>query len=233
MLRTSPPTLVVAPDSSTTDVTELRRAALLHDVGRVGVSAGIWGKSTPLTEREWEQVRLHPYYTERVLARTPTLQRLAALASTHHERLDGTGYHRGVNAAVLSPAARILAAADAYQAMSEPRPHRASLSPETAADELRGGVRSGKLDGDAVHAVLAVAGHRVPLVRRERPAGLSAREVEVLRLLARGLSNRGIADQLYVAPDTVKHHVQHIYDKTGRATRAGATLFAMEHALLG
>jgi HD-GYP domain-containing protein (c-di-GMP phosphodiesterase class II) len=215
------------------DVTELRRAALLHDVGRVGVSAGIWGKSTPLTEREWEQVRLHPYYTERVLARTPALQRLAVLASTHHERLDGTGYHRGVNAAALFPAARILAAADEYQAMSEPRPHRPSLSPKAAADELGRDVRSGKLDGDAVHAVLAEAGHRVPLVRRERPAGLSAREVEVLRLLARGLPNRGIADQLHVAPDTVKHHVQHIYDKTGRATRAGATLFAMEHALLG
>jgi HD-GYP domain-containing protein (c-di-GMP phosphodiesterase class II) len=215
------------------DVTELRRAALLHDVGRVGVSAGIWGKSTPLTEREWEQVRLHSYYTERVLARTPALQRLAVLASTHHERLDGTGYHRGVNAAALFPAARILAAADEYQAMSEPRPHRPSLSPKAAADELGRDVRSGKLDGDAVHAVLAEAGHRVPLVRRERPAGLSAREVEVLRLLARGLPNRGIADQLHVAPDTVKHHVQHIYDKTGRATRAGATLFAMEHALLG
>ena len=115
----------------------------------------------------------------------------------------------------LSPSARILAAADAYQAMTEARPHRPALSPEQAAEELRREVRAGRLDGDAVHAVLAEAGHRVPRVRRERPAGLSDREVEVLRLLARGLSNRDMADQLYLSPDTVKHHVQHIYDKTG------------------
>jgi len=214
------------------DVSELRRAALLHDVGRVGVSAGVWGKPGPLTEREWEQVRLHSYYTDRVLARPDALRRLGVLASAHHERLDGTGYHRAINAAALSPAARILAAADAYQAMTEPRPHRLALTSEAAAGELGRDVRAGKLDGDAVHAVLAAAGHRVPPVRRNRPAGLSAREVEVLRLIARGLSNREIAEQLHVAADTVKHHVQHIYDKTGRSTRAGATLFAMEHALL-
>ena len=132
----------------------------------------------------------------------------------------------------LSPAARILAAADAYHAMTEPRPHRPALSAEEAAEELRREVRAGRLDGDAVHAVLAEAGHRVPRTRRERPAGLSQREVEVLRLLARGLSNRDMAEQLSLSPDTVKHHIQHIYDKTGVSTRAGATLFAMEHSLL-
>jgi DNA-binding NarL/FixJ family response regulator len=88
------------------------------------------------------------------------------------------------------------------------------------------------LDGDAVHAVLAEAGHHVPAVRRERPARLSEREVEVRRLMARRLSNRVMADQLYLSPDTIKHHIQHIYDKLGIATRAGATLFAMENALL-
>jgi DNA-binding NarL/FixJ family response regulator len=97
---------------------------------------------------------------------------------------------------------------------------------------MRREVRAGRLDGDAVRAVLAEAGHRVPRGRRERPAGLSEREVEVLRLLARGLSNRVMAEQLFVSPDTVKHHIQHIYNKTGVSTRAGATLFAMEHGLL-
>jgi HD-GYP domain-containing protein (c-di-GMP phosphodiesterase class II) len=214
------------------DVTALRRAALLHDIGRVGVSAGVWVKEGPLTDREREQVRLHPYYTDRVLARPEPLRRVGAVASQHHERLDGSGYHRAVSAQTLSPAARILAAADAYQAMTEPRPHRPARSPDEAAEQLRSEVRAGRLDGDAVHGVLAEAGHHLQRTRKERPAGLSEREVEVLRLIARGLSNREMADQLYLAPDTVKHHIQHIYDKVGVATRAGATLFAMEHTLL-
>jgi DNA-binding NarL/FixJ family response regulator len=146
--------------------------------------------------------------------------------------MDGSGYHRASAGQALSPAARILAAADAYQAMTEARPHRLALSPEKAAEELRREVRSGRLDGDAVAAVLAEAGHHVPRARRDRPAGLSEREVEVLRLLTRGLSNRVMAEQLYLSPDTVKHHIQHIYDKIGVSTRAGATLFAMENALL-
>ncbi|MBV8529080.1 MAG: HD domain-containing protein, partial [Candidatus Dormibacteraeota bacterium] len=215
------------------DVNALRRAALLHDIGRVSVSAGVWGKPGALSEREWEQVRMHSYYTDRVLSRAGPLRSIGAIASLHHERGDGSGYHRGVGAAGLPQAARILAAADAYQAMTETRPYRRGLASDAAADELRSEVRAGRLDGDAVHAVLSEAGHRVPPVRRERPAGLSAREVEVLRLLSRGHANREIGELLRVAPDTVKHHVQHIYDKTGCSTRAGATLFAVEHALLG
>jgi HD-GYP domain-containing protein (c-di-GMP phosphodiesterase class II) len=214
------------------DVTALRRAGMLHDIGRVGVSAGIWGKQGPLSEREWEQVRLHAYYADRVLARPEPLRRIGALASQHHERLDGSGYHRGLAGQALSSAVRILAAADAYHAMTEARPHRPALSPDQAAEELRREVRSGRLDSDAVRAVLAEAGHRVPRTRRERPGGLSAREVEVLRLLARGLSNREMAEELYLSPETIKHHIQHIYDKTGVSTRAGATLFAMENNLL-
>jgi HD-GYP domain-containing protein (c-di-GMP phosphodiesterase class II) len=214
------------------DVTALRRAGLLHDIGRVGVSAGIWGKAGALSEREWEQVRLHAYYTDRVLARPAALGRIGLLASQHHERLDGSGYHRASLGQALSLTARILAAADAYQAMTEARPHRPAHSSAEAAEKLRHEVRAGRLDGDAVHAVLAETGHRVPRTRRERPAGLSRREVEVLRLLARGLSNKEMAEQLFLSPDTVKRHIQHIYDKTGLSTRAGATVFAMEHSLL-
>jgi HD-GYP domain-containing protein (c-di-GMP phosphodiesterase class II) len=213
-------------------VTSLRRAGLLHDIGRVGVSAGLWVKEGALSQREWEQIRLHVYYTDRVLARPEPLRRLAAIASQHHERMDGSGYHRALAGQALMPAVRILAAADAYHAMTEPRPHRPALPAEEAESELRREVRGGRLDGDAVHAVLAEAGHRVPRARRERPAGLSQREVEVLRLLARGLSNRDIAERLFVAPDTVKHHIRHIYDKTAISTRAGATMFAMENSLL-
>jgi len=214
------------------DIAAIRRAALLHDIGRVGVSAGIWGKPGALSEREWERVRMHPYYTERILARPSALARLGALASHHHERLDGSGYHRGAPAAVLSPAARILAAADAYHAMTELRPHRSEHTPEQAADILKWDVQRGRLDAEAVSNVLAAAGQRVPAKRKELVAGLSEREVEVLRLVARGLSIKHMAQQLTVAPKTVDNHIQHIYAKIGVTTRAGATLFATEHNLL-
>jgi HD-GYP domain-containing protein (c-di-GMP phosphodiesterase class II) len=214
------------------EVVALYRAGMLHDLGRVGVSAGIWDKPGPLTDDEWERVRLHPYLTERVLSRSAAFAPLAMLAALHHERLDGSGYHRGLSASMLPPAARILAAADTYHAMTEPRPHRPALAPDKAADELRGEVRAGRLDGEAVNAVLGAAGHRVRRVRREWPAGLSNREMEVLRLVARGLSNREMARQLVISEGTVHHHVQHIYHKVGVSTRAAATLFAMQHDLL-
>ncbi len=214
------------------DVVAIRRAGLLHDIGRVGVSSGIWEKPGPLSEREWERVRMHPYYTERVLARPPALARLGALASLHHERLDGSGYHRGVPASMLSPAARILAAADVYHAMIEPRPHRPARTPEAAAEELRREVRAGRLDSEAASGVLAAAGHRVRSTRRELVAGLSEREVEVLRLIARGHSKKQISGLLTISQKTVDHHIQHIYNKIDVSTRAAAALFAMEHDLL-
>jgi HD-GYP domain-containing protein (c-di-GMP phosphodiesterase class II) len=214
------------------DVVAVRRAGLLHDIGRVGIAAGLWIKPGPFSEEEWERVRLHPYYTERVLGRSEVFKPLGALAALPHERLDGSGYHRGLPAALLPPTARILAAADVYHAMTEPRPHRPALAPDRAAEELRGEVRAGRLDGDAATAVLAAAGHRTPAVRRDRLAGLTDREVDVLRLLARGLSNRRMAAQLTVSQKTVDNHVQHIYEKIAVSTRAGATLFALQHDLL-
>jgi HD-GYP domain-containing protein (c-di-GMP phosphodiesterase class II) len=210
---------------------ELRRAGLIHDVGRLGVSNTIWDKPGPLSETEMERVRMHPYLTQRTFSRSPRLAALAEVAAAHHERLDGSGYPRALAGGALSPEARILAAADAYQAMTEPRPHRPARSPEDVAHQLRAEVRSGRLDRDAVDAVLGAAGHRVPR-RREGPAGLTRREVEVLVLLARGLSNKAIAAQLVVSPKTVGHHIEHIYRKIGCSTRAAASLFAMQHGLL-
>ena len=216
-----------------TDTRTVWRAGLLHDLGRVGVSAGLWGKTGPLTESERERVRLHPYYTERVLARPEALAHLGALAGLHHERLDGSGYHRGAAAASLSFVARLLAAADVYHALTEPRPHRPALPPEAAAEALRGEARAGRIDGEAAQAVLAAAGHRARPARREWPAGLTDREVDVLRLVARGLSNREMAARLTISKETVNNHVRHIYDKIDVSTRAAATLFAMRHDLLG
>jgi HD-GYP domain-containing protein (c-di-GMP phosphodiesterase class II) len=206
-------------------------AGLVHDVGRVGVSSRVWGKEAPLSRTEWEQVRLHPYTTERVLDRASSLREVVAVAAAHHERLDGSGYHRGVPASVIARPARLLAAADAFHAMTEPRPHRPALTPEQAGAQLRREAREGRLDADAVEAVLAAAGRPVQR-RRTHAGGLTPREVEVLRLLARGLSIRAIAAALTVAPKTVDAHIQHIYAKAGVSTRAAATLFAAENDLL-
>lgn len=214
------------------EATDVRRAALLHELGQAGVSAAIWRKNRALTEREWEQVRLHPFYTERVLSRPADLARLGRLASQHHERLDGSGYHRGLDGPALTPAALLIATADEYQAMIEERPHRTALAADSAAAAIRSDVKAGRLDHGVAAAVLAEAGHGARGSRPALPAGLSVREAEVLRLLARGLSNRQVADRLHVAPDTVKRHVQNLYTKAGVSTRAGATLFAVENRLL-
>lgn len=214
------------------EIARIRRAGLLLDLGRVGIANGIWDKPGPLTASEWEQVRLHPYHSERILSSAPMLAPLASLAGMHHERLDGSGYHRQVAAPMIPTGARLLAAADAYQAMTEERPHRPALTPATAAKHLRDDAAAGRLDTEAVRAVLEAAGHQVPRTQLNWPAGLSDREIEVLRLVARGCSNREIGDRLFISPKTVDHHVQHIYSKAGVSTRAGAAMFAMEHDLL-
>lgn len=212
------------------DAVDLRRAGLLHDIGQVAIAARIWQKPTGFADAEWEQVRLHPYYAERVLARPPALARLGAIIAQHHERCDGSGYHRGTNAGALTPQGKLLAAAEAYQNKIEARPHRPPLSPQGAADALRRDVREGRLDADAVAAVLAAAGHAVP-IRKQQMAGLTEREIGVLRAIARGQSMKQIAHSLGILPKTVDNHMQNIYTKIGVRTRGGATLYAIEHGL--
>ncbi len=209
-----------------------RRAGLLHDLGRVSVPNGIWDKRGPLTGAEWERVRMHPYYTERILAHSPLLQPLAEVAGMHHERLDGSGYHRGASAASISAGARVLEASDAYHAMTEDRPHRPALPPSKAAEQLGQEARTGRLDHEAVAAVLEAVGQARPGARQAWPAGLSEREVDVLRLLARGKREKEIGRALFISTNTVHHHVKQIYEKAGVSTRAGAALFAMEHDLV-
>jgi len=213
------------------DVALVRRAALLHDLGRLGVANSIWDKPGSLTAAEMERVRLHPYLTGRMLAFSPALAKFGEVAVQHHERLDGSGYPRGLAGNAITPAGKLLAAADAYHAMREPRPHRPALTAEAAAGELRAGVRRGLFAADAAEAVLRAAGHRIGR-RRELPAGLTARELEVLRLLVRGLSNKEIAEQLVISRKTAGTHVEHIYAKLGVSNRARASLFAMKHGLM-
>ena len=213
------------------DVRLLRRAGLVHGLGRLGVSNAILDKRGPLGAGEWERVRLQPYLTDRMLRQSEALAPVARIAVLHRERLDGSGYPRGLSGSGVSREGRILAAADAYQSMREPRPHRPERSADETAVELRADVKAGRHDADAVEAVLGAAGHRVPR-RREGPAGLTSREVEVLRLLARGLPNKEIAERLVISPKTVANHAEHIYAKINAPTRAAAGLYAMQHGLL-
>ena len=213
------------------DTRTVYRAGIVHDLGRLGISNSIWDKRGPLGPGEWERVRLHPYLTERMLQQCAALAPLGRLAVQHRERLDGSGSPRRLSGAAIDHGALLLGAADAYQAMREPRPHRPAREPADAARELRREVTAGRMDGDCVDAVLAVGGHRVPR-RREGPAGLTQREIEVLRLLARGFSNKEIAQRLVISPKTVGNHVEHIYSKIDASNRAGASLFAVQRGLL-
>ncbi|HEY4990547.1 MAG TPA: HD domain-containing phosphohydrolase [Nakamurella sp.] len=213
------------------DVTALRRAAFVHDIGRLGVSNAVWDKPGELTQSELERVRLHPYLTERMLSFSAALAPLGSIAGQHHERLDGSGYPRGLSGDAISHAGRVLAAADVYHAMTAARPHRPALTAAEAAVALRAQVASSRLDGAAVDAVLRAAGHRVRR-RREWPAGLTPREVEIVRLLARGLTARAIADRLGISPKTAGSHIEHIYLKTGASNRAQLSLFAMKYELM-
>lgn len=211
-------------------VARVRRAGLLHDLGRVAVHPAVWRKEGRLSVDDWEQVRLHSYHTERILDRSPFLADIAAIASCHHERLDGSGYHRRLDASALPPEARLVATVDAFSAMTEPRAHRPRFGPEEAAQILTGEADQGFHDPEMVAAILEVVGLPLPPIRR--PAGLTEREAEVLGLIARGLQTKQVARSLDISAKTADHHLQSAYRKIGVSTRAAATLFAMEHGLV-
>jgi HD-GYP domain-containing protein (c-di-GMP phosphodiesterase class II)/DNA-binding CsgD family transcriptional regulator len=202
------------------------RAALLHDLGRVAVPAGVWERPGPLRTEDWELVRLHPYHTGRILARSPVLAPLGQLASRHHERADGSGYPAGTRASELDRAACLIAAADVLHALGEPRPHRPALGPAQAARLISGL----PLDRDAVRAVLDASGAPTTALP-PLPAGLTEREMEILRLLIIGRSKREIAAELVISPSTVHTHTVHIYAKCGVSTRAALAMFAMRLGL--
>jgi HD-GYP domain-containing protein (c-di-GMP phosphodiesterase class II)/DNA-binding CsgD family transcriptional regulator len=214
------------------DVLAVRRAGLVHDLGLHGIPATILDRPETLRPAEWERLRMHPYYTERMLARPAALARLGAIASLVRERGDGSGYPRRLTAATIPATARTLAAACSFQAMVEPRAHRPALTPKQAAAELRAEVRAGRLDATAVDAVLAAAGQPSGK-RRLGPSGLTPREIEVLVLIARGGSTRQVAQHLSITRKTAETHIERIYAKTGASTRSTATLFALQQGLLG
>ena len=209
-------------------ITKLRRAALVHDFGTTAVPNSIWDKRGPLTRAEFDRVELHPMLTEQMRRRSAALAALNPVASTHHEKCDGSGYHKRVRADTADAGACVLAATEIYVGMTTERADRAPLAAEDAATELRRLASGGVLEHRATEAVLAAAGHGEPKTptpsRPQNPGGLSRREVDVLRLAARGLTTQEIADRLFISPKTADHHIQHIYNKIAVSTRAAAAL---------
>jgi HD-GYP domain-containing protein (c-di-GMP phosphodiesterase class II) len=217
----------LTPDETTT----LGRAGLVHDIGLHGVPATILMKDTALTASEQERLRASSYYTERVLARPPTLARIGAIAALAHERMDGTGHHRGLQGSAIPLPGRVLASACAFAELVAPRMDGSGLRVKEAAARLRAEVTAGRLDPVATDAVLAAAGAGT---RRPTPgaAGLTAREVEVLLLIARGAATRDVARQLGISQKTAGTHIERIYTKTGSHSRSTATIFALKNGLL-
>jgi HD-GYP domain-containing protein (c-di-GMP phosphodiesterase class II) len=213
------------------DVRRVRRAGLVHAFGKLGVSNAILDKRGPLGTGERERLHMIPYLTRRMLGHSPALAPLGAIAVQCAERLDGSGHPAGLPGPAIGREARVLGAADAYRSLCEPRPWRPPHPPTEAAGRLRDEARAGRLDADAVEAVLRAAGHRAGR-RPAGPAGLTSREVEVLRLVALGMSVKEVAARLVISRKTVANHVEHIYAKTGCSNRAGAALFATKHGLL-
>ncbi len=208
------------------DVVALRRAGLVHDIGRVAVSSVVWNKKGPLSGAEWELVSLHPHHTGRILARTPELAGITALAAAHHERIDGSGYPRSLSGPQLSPAASLLAAADVATGLAENRPHRPAVPPAQRVQTLRAEARAGRLTVPAVEAVLTAL--HEPTARLPRPDDrLTAREVEV-PLVASGATNRAVGSALGISPKTVNTHLEHIHRKLGVSSRAAAVFYAVQ-----
>lgn len=214
------------------DTRDAAYAAHVHDLGRVAVPNGIWERVGGLGSDAWLQVRLHAYHSEQVLARSAPLAPLVRLAGMHHERLDGSGYHRSALAVQIPMPARVLAVSDVFQALTSERPHRRRYSQERAVNELRTLARARRLDSDAVEAVVSITGGGRTWRRHGGRAGLTERQVEVLALVAEGLPNRAIAERLTISPRTAEHHVQDLYARIGVSSRAAAALYAMEHGLL-
>jgi HD-GYP domain-containing protein (c-di-GMP phosphodiesterase class II)/DNA-binding CsgD family transcriptional regulator len=218
------------------EITTVRRAALLHEFGTTAVPNSILDKHGPLTRAEFDRIEHHPMFTEQMLSRSPALAVLNPVAAAHHEKADGSGYHKGLHDDATDRAARVLVAADMYVGLTTERADRPAFSADSAAAELRELASRGVLERQTVDAVLITAGHREPrdrtTPRLKHPGGLTRREVEVLHLAARGLTTREIADRLYISPKTADHHIQHVYTKIEVSTRAAAALWAMQHELV-
>jgi HD-GYP domain-containing protein (c-di-GMP phosphodiesterase class II) len=217
------------------DILTVRRAALTHDLGLVSVPSFVLTKpSEKLSRVEWEQIRLHPYHGERILGGVPALRHAAELVGAHHERIDGNGFHRGLRDRQIPLGSQLIAASDRFDELTHEGPDRVPLARADALMQMETEVGSAfsAMTFEALRAALGVGDRASTPTRREWPKGLTDREVEVLRLAARGLSRRETAERLFVSESTVRTHLEHIYAKVGVSSRAAATLFAVEYGLL-
>jgi HD-GYP domain-containing protein (c-di-GMP phosphodiesterase class II) len=227
LVRSAAESLRLAPEA--VDLTI--RAAHVHDLGRVAVSEAVWDKPGALSDSEWEQVRSHSYVGERILSRCGPLAQVIDVSTAAHERVDGSGYHRRLRGAGCAMPARLLAAADVFHALTEERPHRPAKTLDEATKVLRDMTQAGALCPDAVAAVLAARG------QADRPtpkhsSGLTERELEVLRLVARGKTNKEVAVALDISTKTAGRHLENIFQKIAVTTRAGATMWAMQKGIV-
>ncbi|MBB3000670.1 HD-GYP domain-containing protein (c-di-GMP phosphodiesterase class II)/DNA-binding CsgD family transcriptional regulator [Paraburkholderia tropica] len=213
------------------------RAGLLHGIGRAAVPNSIWNQDTSLPASAWEKVRLVPYWTARAGKQTGVLAQATELASYAYERLDGSGYFRGLSGAALTLEARVLAASVAWVALRSRRPWRAELPADEAAQQLRNEVANGRLCSEAVNALLAegqafARSPIIPVKAAQHNVHLTVREIEVLRAISLGSSNKEAARELTLSPSTVRTHVESIFRKLECSTRAAATLKASAMGLL-
>jgi HD-GYP domain-containing protein (c-di-GMP phosphodiesterase class II) len=218
---------------SQSEVANIRRAALVHDLGHIALPGNILLHEGQLSEADKEKLRLHPYYTERILSRVPALAAVAAIAGKHHERINGTGYYRGLSGNEIPVSACVLALADEFQERLHARPGQPDPDPKDVLKSMKPDIEVlfSPECYDALAQELGVSAPKPPR-RREWPAGLTDREVEVLNLVATGASNRQIAQELVVSEKTIAHHLEHIYNKIGVSSRAAAVFFAMEYELI-
>jgi len=208
----------------------LYRAALIHGMGRAAVPNAIWNQPGPPSEAAMERLRLVPYWTARAARRIGSLAGEAELASYADERLDGSGFFRNASGVAIGLEARVLAAATHGVMLQTERPGRAALSLPDAMRELQRGAERGCFDP----AVVAAMGDGPVAASRdaETPTQLTGREIEVLRRISHGESNKEAARTLGISPSTVRAHLENIFRKLECTTRAAATLKALTTGLL-
>lgn len=212
----------------------VRLGALLHGLGRVSVPNPVLEKAEPLSEADWELVRLIPYWTGRILGRAPVFREAAELACQAYERLDASGYHRGLGASQISPVARVLQSAVAFVDLFSRGAGHNLVRFSEAALALEQLVSAGRLDEEATRAVLVAGGRKPGAPSRTGPHAnsLTEREREVLVYLAKGYSNKEIARTLQISPSTAGTHVENIYRKLSVSTRAAVALKAASLGVL-
>jgi HD-GYP domain-containing protein (c-di-GMP phosphodiesterase class II) len=212
-------------------IDEVGKAALIHGLGRAAVSNHLWNAPGPLAYGATERTHLVPYWTQRASRQISELAAPGDIAAHAYERLDGSGYFRGVPADALSPEHRLLATAIIWVALRSARPWRLAFSESEAARILKQEAARGLLDEKACDAVIAAArGEHNSFLQQN--ALLTGRECEILRHVSQGASNKEAARRLGISPSTVRTHMESIFRKLECSTRAAATLKGLTLGLI-